>query len=100
MHKDIAKHCNFNIFCGEFTGTYRFKIGFYGLTDMPAEFQKAMEYTLIGLQNNYCFLDDIIVVSTSPEADHIAYVTKCLKKLDEDNLIINLQKCHFTKNGY
>ena len=33
-------HCNFNIICGESTGTYRFNTGFYGLTDMPSEFQK------------------------------------------------------------
>ena len=38
-----------------------------------------MEYTLVGLQNNYCFLDDIIIVSTGTEIDHLAYVTKCLK---------------------
>ena len=36
-------HCNFNILCGEATGKYGFKIGFYGLTDMPTEFQKAIE---------------------------------------------------------
>ena len=34
LHHDTAKHCNFNIICGESTGTYRFKTGFYGLTDM------------------------------------------------------------------
>ena len=65
---------------------------------MPAEFQKAMDYTLIGLQNTYCFLDDIIIVSTGTEADHLAYVYKCLKKLDDDNLRINLQKFHFAKS--
>ena len=41
------------------TGTYRFQTGFYELTDMPADFQKAMSYTLMGLKNIYCFLDDI-----------------------------------------
>ena len=97
LHHDTAKYCNFNIICAESTGTYRYKTGFYDLTDMPAEFQKAMEYTLIGLQNTYCFLDDIIIVSTGTEADHLAYVFKCLKKLAEDNLRINLQKCHFAK---
>ena len=51
LHHDAAKHCNFNIICGESTGTYRFKTGFSGLTDMVAEFQKAKDYTLIGLQN-------------------------------------------------
>ena len=64
---------------------------------MPAEFQKAMDYALIGLQHIYCFFDDIIIVSIGTETDHLAYVTKCLKKLDKDNLRINLQKCHFAK---
>ena len=97
LNKDTAKHCNYNIIWGESRGTYRFKTGFYGLTEMPAELQKAMDYTLIGLQNTYCFLDDIIIVSTGSETDHLAYVTKCFKKLDEDDLRINLQKCHFEK---
>ena len=97
LHHDTAKHCNFNIICGESTGTHRFKTGFDGLKDMPAEFQKAMDYTLIGLQNTYCFLDDIIIVSTGTEAEHMACVFKSLKKLDDDNLRINLQKGHFTK---
>ena len=79
LHHDTAKHCNFNIICGDSTGTYKFKTGFYGLTDLPAEFQKAMDYTLVCLQNTYCFLDDIIIVSTGTETVHLAYVTKCLK---------------------
>ena len=86
LHKDTAKHCNFNIICGESTGTYRFKTGLYVLTDIPAEFYKAMDYTLIGLQKIYCFLDDIILVGTGSETDHLAYVTKFPKKLDEDKL--------------
>ena len=63
-----------------------------------AELQKAMDYTLIGLQDTYCFLDDIIIFSNGTETDHLAYVAKCLKKLDEDNLRINLRKCHFAKS--
>ena len=49
-----SSHCNFNILCGDATGTYRFKTGFYGLTDMPTEFQKAMECTLQGLEGVIC----------------------------------------------
>ena len=77
LHNDTAKHCNFNIICGESTGTYRFKTGFYGFTDMPAEFQKTLDYTLLGLQNTYCFLDVIIIVITGTETDHLA----CYKML-------------------
>ena len=58
-----AKHCNFRILSGDMTGKCRFKTGFYGFTDMPAQFQKAMDYTLIGLEKTFCFLDDILVSS-------------------------------------
>ena len=104
LHPDTSRHCNFdvvtlvNIICGKSTGTYRFKTVFYGLTDMPAEPQKAMDYTLVGLTNTYCFLDDIIVVSKGSKESDIKYVYKSLRKLDADNLRINLSKCHFAKH--
>ena len=41
---------------------------------MPAEFQKAMDYTLVVLSNTYCFLDDIIVVSKGSKESHLKYV--------------------------
>ena len=77
----------------DMTGTYRFQTGFYGLTDMPAEFQKAMDYTLIGLKNTYCFLDDNLIVLI----EHKRYVMSCLRRLDDKNLRIKLPKCHFAK---
>ena len=58
-----SSHCNFNTLCGDATGTYRFKTGFYGLTDMPTEFQKAMDCTLQGLEGVICYLDDILRVT-------------------------------------
>ena len=64
---------------------------------MPAEFQKALDYTLIGLKNTFCFLDDILIVSKGSEEDHFQLVLDRLKKLDADNLRINLPKCHFAK---
>ena len=48
LDKETSNHCNFNMVGGDATGTYRFLTGFYGLTDMPAEFQKAIDCTLIG----------------------------------------------------
>ena len=37
---------------------------------MPAEFQKATDYTLIDLKNTYCFLDDILIISKRSKEDH------------------------------
>ena len=92
-----VNHCNFNIISGDMTDTYRFQTGFYGLTDMPAEFQKAMDYSLIGLKNTYCFLDDILIVSKGSLEKHKSYVMNCLQRLDDENLRISLPKCHFGK---
>ena len=97
LDANTANHCNFNIISGDMTGTYRFQTGFYGLTDMPAEFQKAMDYTLIGLKNTYCFLDDILIASKGSLEEHKNYVMKCLQRLDDENLRIQLPKCHFGK---
>ena len=67
---DTARQCNFNIVGGKATGTYRFLRGFYGLADMPAEFQKAMDRTINHAKNTFCFLDDIVIVSKGSEIEH------------------------------
>ena len=97
LHTNSAIPCNFNIISGDMTGTYRFQTGFYGLKDTPAEFQKAMDYTLIGLINTFCLLDDILIVSKGSLEDHRCYAMNCLKRLDDENLRINLPNCHFGK---
>ena len=56
-----------------------------------------MGYTLIGLKNTYCFLNDIFFVSKRLEEEHKQYVLNCLKRLDEENLRINLPECHFSQ---
>ena len=91
QHKDTAKHCNLNDIRGESTGSCAYKTDFRGLNDMTAKFQKAMDYTIIGFRNTFCFFDDIILVGTASESDHINYVVKCLKTPNENNLRINLQ---------
>ena len=97
LEPNTANHCNFNVISGDMTSTYRFQTGFYGLTDMPEEFQKAMDYSLIGLKNIYCFLVDLLILSKELEEKHKQYVLNCLKRLGDENLRINLPKCHFYK---
>ena len=71
---ETARQCNFNTVIDESTGIYRFVTGFYGLTDMPAAFQKVTVYTLVGLDNTHCFLDDIFFVSHGSKEDHLKLV--------------------------
>ena len=85
FHNETARNCNFNFVSTDMTGTYRFKTGFYGLTDMPEEYQKAIECTLAGLTNTFCFLDNILIVSRGRIEHHLNLVRKCLIKLDQEN---------------
>ena len=89
---------NFSLVSGNMTGTYCFKTGLYGFTDMSAEFQKALDCILAGLNKTFCFLDNILLVSRGRIEDHLDLVRKSLIKLDEVNLRINLQNGHFTKD--
>ena len=98
LSNEVSRHCNFNIVCGEQTGTYRFKTGFYGLTDMPKEFQKAMDNTLQGLSGVFCFLDDFLIVSKGSINDHNILVNKVITRLDKEGFALKLSKCDFLMN--
>ena len=65
---------------------------------MPAEFQKAIDKTLYNLTNTFSFLDDIIIVTGRGIQNHKEKLFKCLDRLNEENLAINLNKCHFAKD--
>ena len=94
---DTAKQCNFNIVGGKATGTYRFLTGFYGLADMLAEFQKAIDRTINHAKNTFCFLDDILIVSKGNEIEHGKLVETVFKKLDDEKLALKISKCEFFK---
>ena len=69
-----AKQCNFQILGATATGIYRFSTGFYGLTIMPTEFQKAMDKELSNHPNTYVFLDDILIVTNETKKKHYKVV--------------------------
>ena len=97
LHPTIQKHCNFNILGGKSTGTYRFVNGFYGLSDMPATFQKTIDKTLKNIPNKFNLLDDILKITKGTIADHESDIKLILKRLDHENLAIKLEKCEFAK---
>ena len=89
------QQCNFSIIGGQATGTYQFQTGFYGLTDMPAEFQKAIDLTLNNERDTFAFLDDILDISHGTKDDHINKFKRILDKLDAENMAISLEKSKF-----
>ena len=92
LDESIAKHCNFSILRGRATGTYKIFSGFYGLTDMPATFQKTTDKTLEGISSKFVFLNDILVITKESLSEHEHELDKILEKLDKEGLAKNLQK--------
>ena len=70
----------------------------FGLTNIPATFQRLMESCLGKLHLQYCmiYLDDIIVFSKNP-ADYIKQLRSVFEKLDKAGLRLKPNKCEFFK---
>ena len=95
LDKTTRAQCNFSLIGGNATGTYQFQAGFYGLTDMPAEFKKAIDLTITNCTNAYAYLHDILTVTKgSVELDQQKLQT-VLKILDDENLAISLDNFKF-----
>ena len=95
--KPTREQCNFSLIGGNATGTYQFQTGFYGQTDMPAEFQKAIDLTLTNCQNIYAYLDDILIVKKGSIDMHKQKLQAILERSDGENLAISLDKCRFAR---
>ena len=63
LDKPTREQCNFSLIGGNATGTYQFQTRFYGFTDMPTEFKKAIDLTLTNCSNTYAYLDDLLIVT-------------------------------------
>ena len=90
-----SDQCNFSIVGGDITGTYQFLTGFYGLGDMPNEFQRVTDSTLGSIPFTNCYLDDILIASKGTFLDHKNIVLKVLSTLDKNNFAVKWSKCKF-----
>ena len=86
---------NASIVGGETTGTYRFLAGFYGLGDMPNEFQRVIDSLLKDIPFTNCYIDDILIASKGSLNEHKAILTKILNILDNKNMAVKCEKCAF-----
>ena len=73
---------------GDITGTYQFSTGFYGLGDMPNEFQRVMDPTLGSIPFTNCYLHYIFIDSKGTFLDHKNIVFKVLSILDDYNFAV------------
>lgn len=76
-------------------GLFEFRCMPFGLRNAPQTFQRFMHEVLRNLDHCcYCFVDDVLVYSETPEKheDHLRLV---LKRLSDYGIGINLEKCLF-----
>ena len=76
-------------------GSFKPTVMFFGLTNSPATFQAMMNELLRDLINTEkvaAFIDDVIV-GTETEKGHDEIVMEIIRRLEENNLYIKLEKC-------
>ena len=65
---------------------------------MPAEFQKAMDCTLQGLEGVIYNLGDILVVTKGEAEERNKLVDQVMQRLNEEGWALNLSECEFSVN--
>jgi len=76
-------------------GAYKPTVIYFGLTNSPATFQTMINDLFRDLINQgdiVTFIDDILV-ATETEEGHDELVEEVLKRLEENNLFVKLEKC-------
>ena len=71
---------------------------FFGLTNSPATFQMIMDATFreeIASGDVIIYMDDILIATKGSLERHRALVTHVLRKLQDNDLFLKPEKCHF-----
>ncbi|UYV82775.1 K02A2.6-like [Cordylochernes scorpioides] len=75
-------------------GRFFFKRIPFGITSAPEIFQRKMTQLLGKIEGVVCFMDDIVVYGSSLE-EHNERVRQVLKKIQEEGMALNPEKCQF-----
>ena len=78
-------------------GSFELMVIFFGLTNSPAMFQAIMNELLRDLINTgkvAAFIDNVII-GTETEEGHDKIVAEVVKRLEENNLYVKLEKCRW-----
>ena len=73
-------------------GLFRYNRLVYGIRSAPGLFQRAMDYILQGLDNVFCYIDDILVKGRDFE-DCVRSTVKVLERLAKYNVRLKSSKC-------
>ena len=64
----------------------------FGLRNAGQSFQRFMDEVLSSLDFAFCYLDDILIGSSSPE-EHLLHLHLVLQRLRNFGLVLNMEKC-------
>jgi hypothetical protein len=81
-------------------GLFEPLVMFFGLTNSPATFQTMMDSIFreeIASRDIIIYMDDILIATTRNLKSHCNLVTHILKKLQNNDLFLRPEKCHFHK---
>lgn len=70
----------------------------FGLKNAGMSFQRLMDRIMSGLPFVFVYIDDILVASPDP-ATHLEHLRAVLDKLQNSGLVLNLDKCVFSKSA-
>ena len=79
-------------------GLYKYLHLSFGVSSPPAVFQKAMEAILQGLPQVICYLDDILITSSTVE-EHLKNLAEVLERLADHGLKLKQEKCSFLQDS-
>jgi len=68
----------------------------FGLKTLPSIFQRVIQIVLADMPFARAYIDDVIVFSKD-RADHADHVRQVVQALTANNLVLNMEKCHFAR---
>jgi hypothetical protein len=83
-------------------GLFEPKVMYFGLTNSPATFQRAMNRMFREMKMRYptelfVYMDDILIATTNDTTRHRRIVHEVLDKLEEESFFLKPHKCEFEK---
>jgi len=67
----------------------------FGLIHSGNQFQKFLESVLTGIDNCFCYVDDVVIVSYGTLEQHEQLIRRLLTRFREEKLFVKKKKCNF-----